>query len=116
MGNWVPRLCLSGVLYHRIHEQSIPPGFVSLPVKVNESWYGDGYEAEIIAGSVGMQVTSSGELGVAEPAPDDGFTAEANLEIEPTLVGLESVQPVSGWFMFKVKPVDPTWVPWEMRW
>lgn len=96
-GRETPRLFLSGVPYHRIDSSDIPPGYVSVPVTVQE---GDNeYKATIIAGSVGMKITSSGDPGVVPPHLRKGSIFKRNKR----LIGMDTVQPVTGWFIFRAK-------------
>lgn len=78
-----PGCCLDGTLYHRVDIDSIPSGHSSVPVKVDDD--GDVYNTMMVAGSMGIRVTSSGE------ALDDTDTGP----------GLDSLQPESGWWMFE---------------
>lgn len=69
---------LDGVTYHTISEDDVPPGFATLPVDIKQ--YGQAIEAEMLAGSVGWDWTSSG-----------GEVAN------PEIGRLDTVQPRSGW-------------------
>ena len=76
-----PYLELDGVGYHRIEIENVPPGYGSVPVTVVDN--GVEFEATMIAGSVAIKGTSSGEpLKSGQP-------------------GLDTMQPVSGWWMFE---------------
>jgi hypothetical protein len=74
----LPPLMLDGVTYHTISEDDVPPGFATLPVDIKQ--YGQAIEAEMLAGSVGWDWTSSG-----------GEVAN------PEIGRLDTVQPRSGW-------------------
>lgn len=101
------RLVLSGVPYHRIDSDDVPPGYVSVPVKVDDHEHV--YEAIMVAGSVGMKVTSSGEPGVAPTrrdwqAPEAADNGSESAAVPP--VGIDTVQSVTGWFMVKVRTAE----------
>lgn len=49
----VPKLELDGVSYHVIGSDEIPPGYTSVPVKVDDN--GDVFMATMMAGSVGIR-------------------------------------------------------------
>jgi hypothetical protein len=84
-----PRLCLDDVLYHRIESTDIPPGYALVPVKVEDEKII--YDTHMIAGSVGISLSSSG--GVMKSPRGKGAGA----------VGLDTMQPASGWWIFEVK-------------
>ncbi len=73
-----PELKLDGVKYHKVDTQDIAPGWVSVPVKVDDN--GTIHDTRMAAGSVGVKVTSSEKGDV-----------------------LDTVQPVSGWWIFESK-------------
>lgn len=91
MGYGTRGLLLDGVHYHKIDSDEIPAGYVSVPVKVDDN--GHIFYTHMIAGSVAINGTSSGDI--IQPAwkgPDaDG------------VVGIDTLQPVSGWWMFEIK-------------
>jgi hypothetical protein len=70
---------IEGVAYHHVELDDIPSGFASVPVTVNVR--GE-YHAKMVAGSIGIQVTTSNE---GKP--------------------LDSLQPFSGWFMYKMTEI-----------
>lgn len=74
---------LDGVIYHNIDSSQIQPVYVSVPVKVNDN--GKELDTIMIAGSVGTRYTSSDGAGTGSG------------------VGLDSVNPVSGWWIFVKK-------------
>ena len=80
LGRSSPRLCLDGCWYHRINTTEVPPGYASVPVKVDDN--GDIFMSRIIAGSVGIKYSSSDV-----PAADGQ-------------VGFDTLQPASGWLMY----------------
>ncbi|KAL8781581.1 MAG: hypothetical protein Q9213_005931 [Squamulea squamosa] len=73
-----PVLELDGVTYHRINSEEVPPGYTSVPVKVNDS--GHVFMTKMVAGSVGTRFSSSGQ--------DRGSS-------------MDTIQPESGWWMFE---------------
>ena len=74
---------LDGIIYHTANSSQIQPGYVSVPVKVNDS--GKELDAIMIAGSVGTEYRSSDPASTGSGA------------------GLDSVSPVSGWWIFVEK-------------
>ena len=72
---------LDGVSYHRIESDEVPPGYSSVPVKVDDN--GDVFDAMMVAGSVGINCTSSGD------------------ELDGGLVELDTVSAETGWWMFE---------------
>lgn len=80
-----PKLILDGAAYHQVDSSDVPKGFSSVPVKIDDN--GFELDALMIAGSVGISVTSSGEKLAAE---DDR-------------IGNDTFAPVSGWWMFATK-------------
>ena len=76
-----PYLVLDGVAFNRVYMESIPQGYGSMSVKVDD--HGEEIETVMVAGSVGIECLSSGK------------------EIEGGGVGSDTVQPVSGWWMFE---------------
>jgi len=75
-------LVLDGARYHRVDTSEIPPGYASVPVLLNDN--GLEYHAEMIAGSLGMMISSSG------------------LQCEDGETGVDTIQPGSGWCMYEV--------------
>lgn len=80
-----PELILDGEVYHQVDSSEVPQGFLSVPVKINDN----GFEvaALMIAGSVGISVSSSGE----------------KLAAEDNKIGNDTFAPASGWWMFAKK-------------
>ena len=54
-----PGCDLDGTLNHRVYVKDIPPAYASVPMKPNDN--GDLYDTIVVAESVGIQVTSSGD-------------------------------------------------------
>jgi hypothetical protein len=77
------RLELDGVSYHRVDTEDIPSGFASVPVLVDDN--GTQYKTKMIAGSLGIKVTSSDD-------PTAG-----------TKEKLDTLQSLSGWMMYEIK-------------
>lgn len=83
---------VNSMAYHVVDTDSIPAGFALVPVKVDDN--GTPYNTVIVAGSVGVHVTSSGD------ALDD--RKDLDVCADPTgEPRLDSLQPVSGWWMFE---------------
>jgi len=109
---------LDGVRYHRVDTRHIPCGFASVPVKVDDN--GTVYSTKMLAGSVGIHASSSG------PILDDRLSHDGTLSVEHNDDGkairrgfghtklneaigapvLDSLQPVTGWFMYEVETED----------
>ncbi|KAJ6479011.1 hypothetical protein C8R45DRAFT_933786 [Mycena sanguinolenta] len=62
-------LVLDGTPYHRLPHGSIPPGYGEVDVLVIDN--GTPFECAMVAGSVGMQVFSSGDTMLSENGADD---------------------------------------------
>ena len=78
-----PLLHLDGVSYHRVESDEVPPGYSSVPVKVDDN--SDKFDAMMVAGSVGINCTSSGSK-IGEGEED-----------------LDTVSAETGWWMFERK-------------
>lgn len=106
---------LDGIQYHRIDSDDIPYGFASVPVTVNDN--GITHNTKMMAGMVGIQATSTGQMLDGNYEHDDrkvvtsafgsefsGFVpkphAPSHQSEEP---GLDSIQPVSGWWMYETE-------------
>jgi hypothetical protein len=79
-----PLLELDGAKFHGVNTHDIPSGFASVPVEIDDTRVL--YHATLVAGSVGLTISSSGQMldGGKEP-------------------GLDTVQPVSGWRIYEKK-------------
>ena len=87
-----PGCDIDGTLYHRVDTNDIPEGYVSLPVTVDDN--GVIHKSRMVAGSVGIQLRSSGlpvdESQVGNHGPG-GYP-----------VNLDTIQPVSGWWIYEI--------------
>ena len=72
--------------HYRIVSDEVPPGYSSVPVKVDDN--GHFTDCTMVAGSVGISCTSSGD----------------GLDGGP--VGLDTVTTETGWWMFESKDPD----------
>lgn len=90
---------MDGVRYHRVDTDRIPSGLAGVPLTVNDN--GHKIHTRLVAGSVGVLATSNRLLS-------DGDRCDSGMSLQPSpeddLV-LDSVRPVSGWWMFEVE--DP---------
>ena len=103
-----PGCCLDNTLYHLVDVKDIPSGHASVPLTVDDN--GVEYNTIMVAGSVAIRVTSSGEaLDVTNAHTNNNykvnFAGESEIvEYQPDLAqatpGLDSLQPESGWWMF----------------
>ncbi|KAI1734542.1 hypothetical protein F4680DRAFT_437850 [Xylaria scruposa] len=116
-----PGCNLDGVLFHRVDTKDIPEAFVSVPVTVND--FGVRYRTRMVAGLVGIEVSSSGEFldessGHKDPRQlphniweNYGWTtASIRTQVRET-TGLDSIRPFSGWWMYVVSDKDNTKQP-----
>lgn len=76
-----PFLVMDGARYSSIDIKTVPQGYSSVPVKLEDN--GEEIESLMVAGSIGIKGRSSGK------AMENGD------------VGLDSLQPVSGWGIFE---------------
>lgn len=85
---------IDGTLYSTVYPKDVPNGFVSVPVKVDDN--GTEYNTKMVAGSVGIAVSSSGEfLDESRYVNFGGPTKSVG-----TKTGPDTLQPVSGWWMY----------------
>ena len=76
-------MVLDGARYHLVDTSKIPPGYATVPVELNDN--GAITNAEMVAGSLGMMVSSSGlELAEGKEGKYD------------------TVQPTTGWCMYEI--------------
>ncbi|KAI4189379.1 MAG: hypothetical protein LQ346_005117 [Caloplaca aetnensis] len=109
-----PGCKIDGTLYHRVDTDDIPCGYVSVPVTVDDN--GTEYKTRMIAGSVGIQLRSSG-LPVDESlvrcygpgfawGPNGDTTMAGGGPGVGYPVDLDTIQPVSGWWMYVIADGD----------
>ncbi|KAJ7493372.1 hypothetical protein B0H11DRAFT_960662 [Mycena galericulata] len=75
-------LVLDGTPYHRLSGGGVPPGYAEVEVKVADYDDGKSYDCAMVAGSVGLRVSSSGDRTLSPSGTDD------------------TVRPLLGWWMF----------------
>jgi hypothetical protein len=101
---------LDGTLYYRVDTNDIPGAYVSVPVSVDDN--GREIKTKMVAGLVGMAASSSGEkLDTSNshkgwqktkgPFADPEFVEVAPIVGDVT--GLDTLQPVAGWWMYELK-------------
>ena len=76
-------LSLDGWIYHSVCADEVPPGLCTVPVSIVDN--GIEIEAEMLAGSIGMACSSSGQT-TADGQP-----------------GIDTMQPCSGWWIYEKK-------------
>ena len=106
-----PGCDLDGTFYHRVDTNDIPNGYVSLPVTVDDN--GFEYKTRMVAGSVGIQLRSSGLPVDESRALIYGSSFAWGSNGDTTYAGggpgvgypvnLDTIQPVSGWWMYEIK-------------
>ncbi|KAF4336049.1 duf4419 domain protein [Fusarium beomiforme] len=110
---------LDGIRYHRIDTDVIPIGWTSAPIDVDDN--GVLYNTTMIAGSMGMRVSSSGEKLDRTRRCCDSITADVdgrhmvtekgeipNFRFKKTdedylETGPDTLQPVIGWWMYEIE-------------
>lgn len=86
LDEYLPPLTLDGMTFHRITSDDVPPGYCTVPVTIIGDVEKPEIEAEMLAGSIGMEFTSSGlEMANGEPGEDRPDT----------------MQPRSGWWIYE---------------
>jgi hypothetical protein len=80
-----PVLELDGRKFHCVSTKDVPPGFASVPVEIDDN--GTRIHTRMVAGSVGLRVSSSGALLEGK---------NGNRE-----AGLDTLQPESGWWIYE---------------
>ncbi|KAJ7880953.1 hypothetical protein B0H13DRAFT_2253138, partial [Mycena leptocephala] len=73
-------LVLDGTPFHRIKRGQVPPGYGEVDVTLDD--HGEVFACSMVAGSVGMRVSSSGDVSLSPGGQDD------------------TVRPVVGWWLF----------------
>ncbi|KAI0418381.1 hypothetical protein F5X98DRAFT_117163 [Xylaria grammica] len=98
---------INGTKYHKLDMDDIPVGYVSVPVTVDDN--GHEIKTRMVAGSVGIATSSSGDkLDTSWTHADwynPPFGKPQYKPVEPEvgdMMGLDSLQPVSGWWMYEV--------------
>ena len=81
LGPYKPCLELDGTYYHSIKVESVPKAVSSVPVEIIDD--GDITHSVMVAGLVGMRISSSGELLHGKDE-----------------TGLDTLQPESGWWIY----------------
>lgn len=105
-----PGCNIDGTLYHRVDTNDIPKGYVSLPVTVDDN--GVEHKTRMVAGSVGIQLRSSGLPVDESQAHMYGLSFAWGSNGDTTYAGggpgvgypvnLDTIQPVSGWWMYEI--------------
>ena len=106
-GSRDPSRLLDDVSYHQVEIEQIPSGCTSVPVTVDDN--GTIYKTVMVAGSVGVRVTSSGEMLDESNVPHRGHSGRFErgqwvpVDHKPPPPtgepGLDSLQPESGWYV-----------------
>ncbi|KAJ7748313.1 hypothetical protein DFH07DRAFT_869373 [Mycena maculata] len=76
-------LVLDSTPYHRLDSMCVPPGYAEVDVTLDH--YGDKFDCVMVAGLIGMGVSSSGDESLSAAGEDD------------------MVRPIPGWWMFTKK-------------
>lgn len=84
-----------GLPHPPVETSDVPAGWTSVPVELDS----DGHiiNAAMVAGSVGMQISSSGKA----------------LHIGKGEIGVDTVQPLSGWWMYETSKYSSQ--PWFLK-
>lgn len=100
---------ISGTVYHRVDMDKIPGGYVGVPVKVND--HGHEVQTRMVAGSIAIAASSSGgNLDTSTSHTAKSYitkSGERGVQVFTPVVdsetGLDSLRPVTGWWMYEVK-------------
>ncbi|KAJ6582679.1 hypothetical protein DFH09DRAFT_1309619 [Mycena vulgaris] len=76
-------LVLDDTPYHRIESSDVPPGYAEVDVTLDDN--GEMFECVMVAGTIGTQVSSSGDRALSKSGESD------------------TVSPAAGWWMFVKK-------------
>lgn len=97
---------LDGISYPVIPSSSVPSGFASVPVKIDDN--GHAFESKMVAGSIGIEAVSSGNMIEERYASQTGEHVRGiwtpDLRAPTGQPGLDTLQSVAGWFMYEVDP------------
>ncbi|KAI9666022.1 MAG: hypothetical protein M1821_003957 [Bathelium mastoideum] len=93
-----PSYDLDVALHAHVNSDILPAGFAVVDAKVNDN--GKKYMTKLIAGSVGIRATSSGEE--LDEVPIYGLRKDESSRSKGG-PGLDSIQPVTGWWMYKLR-------------
>ncbi|KAK5628850.1 hypothetical protein RRF57_004565 [Xylaria bambusicola] len=98
---------INGTRYHKLDTEDIPVGYVSVPVTVDDN--GQAIKTRMVAGSVGIAASSSGEkldTSWTHAGWDKRPFGEPQYSpVKPEIsdkTGLDSLQPISGWWMYEL--------------
>ncbi|KAF8209137.1 hypothetical protein K438DRAFT_1960868 [Mycena galopus ATCC 62051] len=81
-------LVLDGAPFRRLHSALVPPGYGEVDVLLIDDVEGECFECAMVAGSIGMRVSSSGDRSLSPEGADD------------------TVQPLVGWWLFVKDETD----------
>ncbi|KAJ7143034.1 hypothetical protein C8R44DRAFT_692575 [Mycena epipterygia] len=77
--NSYPGLVLDGTPYHRVDADEVPPGYAEVDVSLHDN--GEKFDCFMVAGMIGMHVSSSQDLALSPTGQDD------------------TLQPAAGWWI-----------------
>ncbi|KAH7114140.1 hypothetical protein B0J13DRAFT_460411 [Dactylonectria estremocensis] len=114
----LPGCNIDDTLYHRINTDAIPVGWAGAPIEVNDN--GTMYKTMMVAGSMGMHISSSREMLDRSQRECDTITANADGwqvvkrgkikesviprdEGDDLEIGPDTIQPVIGWWMYELE-------------
>ncbi|KAJ7159351.1 hypothetical protein C8R43DRAFT_353401 [Mycena crocata] len=98
------RLVLDGTPYHRLDCQLVPPGYAEVDVTLHDVTAGASVkvsECAMVAGLVGMRVTSSAEHGAGGNFNGEGADAVVAVSRKN-----DTVSPVAGWWFVEKKAAE----------
>ncbi|CAM6084376.1 unnamed protein product [Calypogeia fissa] len=94
-GNELGTLNMDGMEYHRVETGDIPAAYAEVEVKLNDN--GVEFQTIMVAGLVGMKITSSGVKSKDHEGKDD------------------TVKPVAGWWLFEEHQIPQVPMPESHR-